>query len=202
MEEGCVVNQDRGTCIISTVIWERGEPQRGHPPPIPLPLDPYHWHCRHPPLCPAKPCHGQQLLSEAGWVSRQPRTQAPRQGRPLGTTVKTPLSGHNQGHLLRAPVPRPLWSLRTLHIFVLCFRTISIKVAELMHTKIHFLNKNKITIFIDVHTDGWECVRIYEEYVFVYSSKGHMPHHSSGLSPSALLRDRIVLIYHKHVLCF
>lgn len=71
-----------------------------------------------------------------------------------------------------------------------------------MHTKIHFLNKNKITIFIDVHVDGWECVRIYEEYVFVYSSKGHMPHRSSGLSPSALLRDRIILIYHKHVLCF
>lgn len=129
---------DVGLCMSLTIIWERGEPQRGHPPPIPLPLVPYHWHCRHPPLCPAKPCHGQQPLSEAGWVSGQHRPQAPRQGSPLRTTVRTPLSGHNQGHLLRAPVPRPLWSLRTSHIIVLCFRTISINVAELMHTKIHF----------------------------------------------------------------
>lgn len=105
------------------------------------------------------PCHSQQPLREAGWVSRHTALR-PRAGQTLQDHGPDSTLGHNQSHLLW--YPHPLCSLRTWHIFVLCFRTISIKVAELVHTKICFLNKSKITIFIDMHVDGWECVHTWK----------------------------------------
>lgn len=80
-----------------------------------------------PVLCPAKSYHVQQPLSEVltGRVGNREL-----QGRVDLSVLLSRFQGHHQGHLVLTQVIRPLRSPRTLHIFMLCFRTISIKVAE------------------------------------------------------------------------